>query len=59
MFSAIGTGARLCFMQVLLSTHPDGLVVSDIQEELDIPNATLSHHFEKIKSEELAMTLGA
>jgi ArsR family transcriptional regulator, arsenate/arsenite/antimonite-responsive transcriptional repressor len=53
MFSAIGTEARLRIMQALLSAHPDGLVVSDIQEELGIPNSTLSHHLEKLKSEEL------
>jgi ArsR family transcriptional regulator, arsenate/arsenite/antimonite-responsive transcriptional repressor len=53
MFSAMGTEARLRIMQALLSAHPDGLVVSDIQEELDIPNSTLSHHLEKLKSEEL------
>ena len=40
-------------MQVLLSAHPDGLVVGDIQEELDIPNSTLSHHLEKLKNEDL------
>ena len=40
-------------MQVLLSAHPEGLVVSDIQEELDIPNSTLSHHLEKLKNEKL------
>jgi DNA-binding transcriptional ArsR family regulator len=40
-------------MQALLSAHPEGLVVSDIQEELNIPNSTLSHHLEKLKNEEL------
>jgi len=40
-------------MQLLLSAHPDGLVVSEIQQELDIPNSTLSHHLEKLKSEGL------
>jgi ArsR family transcriptional regulator, arsenate/arsenite/antimonite-responsive transcriptional repressor len=53
MFSAIGTEARLRIMQLLLSAHPDGLVVSEIQEELDIPNSTLSHHLDKLKSEGL------
>lgn len=40
-------------MQLLLTAHPEGLVVGDIQEELDIPNSTLSHHLEKLKGEEL------
>ena len=53
MFSAMGTVARLRIMQLLLSAHPEGLVVGEIQEELDIPNSTLSHHLEKLKNEEL------
>ena len=53
MFSAMGTEPRLRIMQALLSAHPDGLVVGEIQEELDIPNSTLSHHLEKLKSEDL------
>ena len=53
MFSAMGTQPRLRIMQLLLSAHPEGLVVGDIQEELDIPNSTLSHHLEKLKSEGL------
>jgi ArsR family transcriptional regulator len=38
---------------LLLSAHPDGLVVSDIQSELEIPNSTLSHHLDKLRTEEL------
>ena len=53
MFSAMGTEPRLRIMQALLSAHPEGLVVGEIQEELDIPNSTLSHHLEKLKSEDL------
>jgi len=53
MFSAMGTEARLRIMQLLLSAHPEGLVVGDIQEELDIPNSTLSHHLDKLKNEGL------
>ncbi|HET9407446.1 MAG TPA: metalloregulator ArsR/SmtB family transcription factor [Candidatus Sulfotelmatobacter sp.] len=53
MFSAMGTEARLRIMQLLLSAHPEGLVVSEIQEELDIPNSTLSHHLDKLKNEGL------
>jgi DNA-binding transcriptional ArsR family regulator len=53
MFSAMGTEPRLRVMQLLLSAHPEGLVVSEIQEELDIPNSTLSHHLEKLKAENL------
>jgi ArsR family transcriptional regulator, arsenate/arsenite/antimonite-responsive transcriptional repressor len=53
MFSALGTEARLRIMQLLLAAHPEGLVVSEIQEELDIPNSTLSHHLDKLRSEDL------
>lgn len=53
MFSAIGQEPRLRIMQLLLSAHPEGLVVSEIQNELDIPSSTLSHHLDKLKGEEL------
>src|SRR5713101_4633013 len=53
MFSAMGTEPRLRIMQLLLSAHPEGLVVGDIQNELAIPNSTLSHHLDKLKNEEL------
>lgn len=53
MLSAMGTEARLRIMQLLLSAHPEGLVVGDIQEEMEIPNSTLSHHLDKLKNENL------
>jgi ArsR family transcriptional regulator len=53
MFSAMGTEPRLQIMRLLLSAHPDGLVVGEIQEELDIPSSTLSHHLDKLKAEDL------
>jgi len=53
MFSAMGTEARLRIMQLLLSAHPEGLVVGEIQEELDVPNSTLSHHLDKLRNEGL------
>jgi len=53
MFSAMGTESRLRIMQLLLSAHPDGLVVGEIGNELDIPSSTLSHHLEKLKNEDL------
>jgi ArsR family transcriptional regulator, arsenate/arsenite/antimonite-responsive transcriptional repressor len=53
MFSAMGTEPRLRIMQLLLSAHPEGLVVGEIQEELEIPNSTLSHHLDKLKNEDL------
>jgi ArsR family transcriptional regulator, arsenate/arsenite/antimonite-responsive transcriptional repressor len=53
MFAGMGTESRLRIMQLLLTAHPDGLVVGDIGAELDIPNSTLSHHLEKLKHEDL------
>lgn len=53
MLSAMGTEPRLRIMRLLLSAHPDGMVVGDIGAELDIPNSTLSHHLEKLKNEDL------
>jgi DNA-binding transcriptional ArsR family regulator len=53
MFSAMGTGPRLRIMRLLLSAHPDGMVVGDIGDELGIPASTLSHHLDKLKNERL------
>ena len=53
MFSAMGTEPRLRIMQLLLSAHPEGLVVSEIQDELEIPGSTLSHHLDKLRNEDL------
>jgi ArsR family transcriptional regulator len=55
MFSAMGTEARLRIMQLLLSAHPEGVVVGEIQSELDIPNSTLSHHLDKLRNEGLVI----
>jgi DNA-binding transcriptional ArsR family regulator len=53
MLSAMGTEPRLRIMRLLLAAHPQGMVVGDIGEELEIPNSTLSHHLEKLKNEGL------
>jgi ArsR family transcriptional regulator, arsenate/arsenite/antimonite-responsive transcriptional repressor len=53
MFSAIGAEPRLRIVRLLLSAHPEGLVVGEIAGELDIPSSTLSHHLEKLKNEDL------
>ncbi len=49
MLSAIGTEPRLRIMRLLLSAHPEGMIVGDIQAALGIPGSTLSHHLEKLK----------
>jgi ArsR family transcriptional regulator, arsenate/arsenite/antimonite-responsive transcriptional repressor len=53
MMSAMGTEPRLRIMRLLLSAHPNGLVVGEIGEELGILGSTLSHHLEKLKNEHL------
>src|SRR5882672_8451817 len=53
MFAAMGTESRLRIMQLLLSAHPAGMVVGEIQEELGISASNLSHHLDKLKNEEL------
>ena len=54
MFAALGTESRLQILRLLLTAHPEGLVVGDIQSELRIPASTLSHHLERLKNEGLA-----
>ena len=56
MFAALGAEPRLQIMRLLLSAHPDGLVVGEIQQETGIAGSTLSHHLEKLKIDELVTT---
>jgi ArsR family transcriptional regulator, arsenate/arsenite/antimonite-responsive transcriptional repressor len=53
MLAAMGTEPRLRIIRLLLSAHPEGMVVGEIQAELGIPASTLSHHLEKLKNENL------
>jgi len=53
MFAAMGTESRLKIMQLLLSAHPAGMVVGEIQEELGVSASNLSHHLDKLKNEGL------
>ena len=53
MLSAMGTEPRLRIMRLLLSAHPEGLVVGEIGASLEIANSTLSHHLERLRSEGL------
>jgi len=48
-FAALGAEPRLAILRFLLSVHPTGAVAGEIQEELEIPASTLSHHLEKLK----------
>lgn len=53
MLAAMGTEPRLRIMRLLLSAHPQGMVVGEIQAVLGITPSTLSHHLEKLKNEGL------
>jgi len=55
MFAAMGTESRLRIMQLLLSAHPEGMVVGEIQAELGLSASNLSHHLEKLKHEGLVV----
>lgn len=55
MFAALGTESRVRILRLLLAAHPEGLVVSDIADELEIAPSTLSHHLEKLRHEELIL----
>lgn len=52
-FAALGHEARLAIVRLLMAAHPQGLVVGEIQEELDIPPSTLSHHLDALQREGL------
>lgn len=53
MFAAMGAEPRLRIVRLLLAAHPEGMVVGEIGEELEIANSTLSHHLDKLKNEDL------
>lgn len=56
MMAAMGAEPRLRIMRLLLSAHPEGLVVGEIQEDTGINGSTLSHHLEKLRHEDLVRT---
>ena len=53
IFAALGSEPRLRILRLLLSAHPDGMIVNEIQSELQITGSTLSHHLDKLRSEDL------
>jgi DNA-binding transcriptional ArsR family regulator len=52
-FAALGSEPRLRIVRLLLTCYPSGMIVGEIQSELEIANSTLSHHLEKLKQEDL------
>src|ERR1700674_5307177 len=53
MFAALGAEPRLRIVRLLLSAHPEGMVVNEIQAETGVAGSTLSHHLEKLKIDQL------
>jgi ArsR family transcriptional regulator len=53
MFSAIGAEPRLRILRLLLSAHPGGMNVGEIQDESGVQGSTLSHHLEKLRYQRL------
>jgi DNA-binding transcriptional ArsR family regulator len=53
MFAALGSEPRLRILRTLLAAHPEGMVVGEIQSELEIASSTLSHHLDKLRNEDL------
>jgi DNA-binding transcriptional ArsR family regulator len=52
-FAALGHEVRLEILRCLLAAHPQGMVAGEIQQELNIPAATLSHHLDALHKEGL------
>ena len=55
MFAAIGAEWRLRIMQLLLAAHPQGMVVGEIQAQLGLSASNLSHHLDKLRTEDLVV----
>ena len=43
MFGALGSEQRLAIVRLLLAAHPDGMVVNELQEELEIAGLATRH----------------
>jgi ArsR family transcriptional regulator len=52
-FAALGAEPRLRILRLLLSAHPGGMTVGEVQKELEIPGSTLSHHLERLRQKDL------
>ncbi len=48
--AALGSPVRLAILRLLVQGHADGTAVGTVQEKLDIPWSTLSHHLERLSS---------
>ena len=53
VFKELGHPVRLTIFKLLVKAGYDGLPVGKIQEQLSIPDSTLSHHISKLVSVDL------
>src|SRR5258708_29126567 len=53
MCTGMAREPRLRIMKLLISANAEGVVVGELQGELEIQNSTLSHHLDKLKNEGL------
>jgi len=53
MLAALGHESRLAILGLLARSHPRGLVVGEILDEVRIPASTLSHHLETLREQGL------
>ncbi len=49
----LGHPTRLGIFRLLVRAGPQGIAVGDIQQALEIPNSTLSHHLSKMSKVDL------
>jgi ArsR family transcriptional regulator, arsenate/arsenite/antimonite-responsive transcriptional repressor len=47
-FAALGHEVRLEIVRRLIEAHPHGMVAGEIQDALNIPSSTLSHHLDAL-----------
>jgi ArsR family transcriptional regulator len=47
---ALGNPTRLAIYRALVRAGHDGLAVGDLQQRIDVPSSTLSHHLHKLIS---------
>jgi DNA-binding transcriptional ArsR family regulator len=48
--AALGSPVRLAILRYVVQGDPEGTSVGTLQEKLDIPWSTLSHHLERLTS---------
>ena len=53
MLAAMGAEPRLRVVRLLLEAHPTGMVAGEVSSALEIAPATLSHHLDRLKREQV------